>query len=103
MRPMYIVLASLVLAVTLAVAGAQSGTSTNNGQQPPASKESATKRKNIRKNFSPDDVYKSNCTRCHAEVPKYDVRREKTILRHMRVRANLTGDEAKALLEYLTQ
>lgn len=57
----------------------------------------------IREGFSPDQVYKSNCTRCHSELPKVSERRTKTIVRHMRVRANLTQAEAKAVLEYMTQ
>ena len=57
----------------------------------------------VREGFSADEVYKSNCTRCHSELPKVSERRTKTILRHMRVRANLTQAEAKAVLEYMTQ
>src|SRR5215469_8521620 len=48
--------------------------------------------------FTADQAYKSNCTRCHAEVPKMDTRRTRTIVQHMRVRANLTRDEAEAIL-----
>jgi hypothetical protein len=53
--------------------------------------------------FTADQAYKSNCTRCHAEVPKMSTRRTKTIVQHMRVRANLTQDEAEAILEYLNK
>jgi len=53
--------------------------------------------------FTADQAYKSNCTRCHAEVPKMGVRRTKTVVQHMRVRANLTQDEAEAILEYLNK
>jgi len=53
--------------------------------------------------FTADQAYKSNCTRCHAEVPKMGSRRTKTIVQHMRVRANLTQDEAEAILEYLNK
>jgi hypothetical protein len=53
--------------------------------------------------FTADQAYKSNCTRCHAEVPKLGTRRTKTIVQHMRVRANLTQDEAQAILEYLNK
>ncbi len=57
----------------------------------------------VREGFSPDEVYKSNCTRCHSELPKVSERRTKTIVRHMQVRANMTQAEAKAVLEYMTQ
>ena len=53
--------------------------------------------------ISGDEAYKANCTRCHSEVPQRNVRSINTTVRHMRVRANLTMDEAKAILEYLTQ
>lgn len=53
--------------------------------------------------LSADEAYKQNCTRCHSEVPQANARTTKTVLRHMRVRANITQDEAKAILEYLTQ
>ena len=43
------------------------------------------------------------CTRCHSEVPPVSARRTKTIVRHMRVRANITAEEAQAILQYLTQ
>ncbi len=53
--------------------------------------------------LSGDDAYKQNCTRCHSEVPPVSTRRTKTIVRHMRVRANITTEEAQAILQYLTQ
>jgi len=53
--------------------------------------------------FTPDEAYKANCTRCHTEVPKMGPRRTRTVINHMRVRANLTRDEAEAIFEYLTK
>ena len=50
-----------------------------------------------------DTIYKNNCTRCHSEVPQANPRITTTVLRHMRVRANLTQEEAKAILDYITQ
>ena len=50
-----------------------------------------------------DTIYKNNCTRCHSEVPQTNPRVATTVLRHMRVRANLTQEEAKAILDYITQ
>lgn len=50
-----------------------------------------------------DQLYKINCTRCHSEVPKVDVRQTATIMRHMRVRANIPKDDAQAIFEYLKQ
>lgn len=56
-----------------------------------------------KKGLTPDQAYKANCTRCHAELPTMDARRTATIVRHMRVRANLTEREAKAIFEYLNK
>lgn len=48
-----------------------------------------------------DDAYKNNCMRCHTGLPQYSPRMSKTVLMHMRVDANIPGDEADAILEYL--
>ena len=50
-----------------------------------------------------DQAYKANCTRCHSELPKVNARATKTILMHMRVRANMPADEAREILSYLTR
>ena len=50
-----------------------------------------------------DQAYKANCTRCHSELPKLAPRAMKTVLMHMRVRANIPKDEARAILDYLTR
>jgi hypothetical protein len=49
----------------------------------------------------PDDAYKNNCMRCHTALPQYSSRMNKTIMMHMRLAANLPGNEAQAILEYL--
>src|SRR5262245_49628174 len=51
--------------------------------------------------LDPDDAYKQNCMRCHVATPTYRPGAEQTIVTHMRVRANLTEEEAEAILEYL--
>lgn len=50
-----------------------------------------------------DQAYKANCTRCHSELPKLQPGGMATVLMHMRVRANLPKDEARAILDYLTR
>ena len=49
----------------------------------------------------PDDAYKNNCMRCHSAVPQYSPRMTATIVMHMRVRANMTAEESRAILQYL--
>src|SRR5262245_20674432 len=51
--------------------------------------------------IDPDAAYKNNCMRCHTSTQQYSPRMTKTIVMHMRVRANLPEDEAQAILEYL--
>jgi hypothetical protein len=49
------------------------------------------------------ELYSMHCNRCHPE--RYPTERTaaqwKTILLHMRVRANLPGDQARTILKYL--
>jgi len=53
--------------------------------------------------FDPNDAYKSNCSRCHLAPRRFPERKMATIMRHMRVRANLTEEEAKGILRFLTE
>ena len=100
---------SLILALVLAaLVAAQTSNSGSTGsasgpQGANATIQQKTKKLHLPPNFSADDAYKQNCTRCHSEVPKLDPKRSNTIMRHMRVRANLTKDEAQAILDYLRE
>jgi hypothetical protein len=49
----------------------------------------------------PDEAYKNNCMRCHSSVQEYSPAQTATLVTHMRVRANLTEGETKAILQYL--
>ena len=51
--------------------------------------------------IDPDSAYKNNCMRCHTSTQQYSPRMTKTIVMHMRVRANLPEDQAQAILDYL--
>lgn len=51
----------------------------------------------------PDQAYKANCSRCHLAPRKFPEGKIATIMRRMRVRANLTDKEAEAILRYLTR
>ena len=50
-----------------------------------------------------DTVYKNNCMRCHSALRQYSPSKTATIVNHMRIRANLTEAETKAVLGYLTE
>jgi cytochrome c5 len=47
--------------------------------------------------------FKANCGRCHLAPEKFPPRMMATILRHMRVRATLTDEDARLILRYMTQ
>jgi hypothetical protein len=50
-----------------------------------------------------DQAYKANCARCHLPPRKLSEGKMATVMRHMRVRANLTAEETDAILGYLTR
>jgi mono/diheme cytochrome c family protein len=47
--------------------------------------------------------FRANCERCHAAPGKFPPRMMATIVRHMRVRANITGEDARLILNYMSQ
>jgi mono/diheme cytochrome c family protein len=49
-----------------------------------------------------EQVYKSNCNRCHITIHTYSEKMSRSIVRHMRVMAMLTKPEADAVLAYLS-
>ncbi len=55
--------------------------------------------------YSGADLYAMHCSRCHPE--RYATERTasqwKTLMVHMRVRANLPADQAKSILKYLQE
>lgn len=51
------------------------------------------------------ELYAINCNRCHPEryATEYTAAQWKTIMTHMRVRANLPAKQAKEILKYLQE
>ncbi len=99
-------LIALIIVSVLAATGlAGERKSTANKAEPAtkvAAKSSPSKSKVV-KPLSGDLTYRANCTRCHVEPRRFSERKTATILRHMRVRGNLTEEEAEAILRFLTQ
>ncbi len=58
-----------------------------------------------KKKLSGADLYAIHCNRCHPEryATERTVAQWKTIMLHMRVRANLPAEQAKAILKYLQE
>jgi mono/diheme cytochrome c family protein len=52
-----------------------------------------------------EDLYAINCNRCHAErYPReWTPSQWKTLMMHMRVRANLPADQAREILKYMQE
>ena len=61
--------------------------------------------KPAKKKLTGEQLYAINCNRCHSE--RYPTERTeaqwKTLMLHMRVRANLPADQAKAILKYMQE
>ena len=47
--------------------------------------------------------FRTNCGRCHMEPRKFPPRAMATVVRHMRVRAMLTEEDVRLILNYMTQ
>jgi mono/diheme cytochrome c family protein len=64
-----------------------------------------TEREPAKKTLDGAKLYDVNCNRCHSErYPTEHTPGEwKTLMTHMRVRANLPADQAKAILKYLQE
>jgi hypothetical protein len=67
--------------------------------------EKKAEKKTEKKKLSGADLYAIHCNRCHPE--RYATERTesqwKTIMVHMRVRANLPAEQAKAVMKYLQE
>jgi len=48
-------------------------------------------------------IFDQNCSRCHATPEGFSSRISGTIVRHMRVRANLSAHDEQVLLQYFNQ
>jgi len=47
--------------------------------------------------------FRANCERCHAAPEKFPPRMMATIVRHMRVRAYISEEDARLILNYMSQ
>ncbi len=88
---MRLALCAVVIGLGLTAAIAKSG-SDGSGQPTPANA-----------SFDGERAYKSNCTRCHTAPPALSQRQANTVMRHMRVKANLPARDAQAIYQYLLQ
>jgi cytochrome c5 len=56
-----------------------------------------------KKDSTPDGqkIFRQNCARCHDAPQSFPPQITGTILRHMRVRASLSAEDEKALLQFM--
>jgi len=55
--------------------------------------------------LSGEDLYAINCNRCHAERSprEWTPNQWKTLMMHMRIRANIPADQAREILKYMQE
>jgi hypothetical protein len=70
-----------------------------------AGPETAPEKPPEKKSLSGADLYAIHCNRCHSEryATEFTSAHWKTIMMHMRVRANLTTEQAREVLKYLQE
>ncbi len=102
------IVCALVLAPGLILGAEQVRTNVPSGKQVQPSpvrtaKTPAAKARPAKRQLSGAELYSIHCNRCHPE--RYPTERTaaqwKTILLHMRVRANLPASQARTILQYL--
>jgi cytochrome c5 len=96
--------ALLALGMLLALAsaaGAGSKTVKDSSSPAPAAAANSTQDENL--HLEGEKRFRSNCGRCHLAPPKFAPRMMATIVRHMRVRANITDEDMRLVLRYMTE
>jgi mono/diheme cytochrome c family protein len=70
-----------------------------------AEPEKKTEQKPVPKKLTGAELYAINCNRCHPEryATEFTSAQWKTIMTHMRVRANLPAAQAKLILKFLQE
>jgi cytochrome c5 len=92
----------LTLAFCLALAAlAKTGNDKDAATAPTAAASHAPQDDPIR--LEGEKRFRANCGRCHAAPPRFAPRMMATIVRHMRVRATITDQDAHLILHYMTQ
>jgi cytochrome c5 len=94
--------AFLALAMLLAL-GAAAKTGGNKDSAASTTTTTANSSQDENLHLEGEKRFRSNCGRCHAAPPKFPSRVMATIVRHMRVRANITDDDMRLILRYMTE
>jgi len=94
---------ALVIVATCLVSNALVAGEDARSEKPAPSPKKAEKKP--QKKLTGAELYALNCNRCHPEryAPERTAEQWKTILLHMRVRANLPAEQAKTILQFLQE
>ena len=98
----------LVLTILVAITGLTLLATALCAQETPKQKKSSPPTKSEKKPprvLTGAELYAINCNRCHPEryAPERTEEQWKTILLHMRTRANIPAAQARAILKYLQE
>ena len=94
--PSRLILAVLAVTMCLGFSGLVRGADADSSSAKPAKKKSK---------LTGAELYSINCNRCHPEryPTEFNSTQWKTLMTHMRVRANLPARHAKEILKYLQE
>ena len=100
-----VALALAILPAIGATAGPRTGTKTGGSKDSsaPAPAATANPAQDENLHLEGEKRFRSNCSRCHAAPPKFAPRMMSTIVRHMRVRANITNEDMRLILRYMSE
>lgn len=82
---------------------ANPGAQKTSATKPTGSATSATVRSAAEDRLEGEKRFRTNCSRCHQYPHKFPPRAVATIIRHMRVRATITDEDARLILRYMSQ
>ena len=101
----FALLAAFIYSVSLALATGQDTKAPAPKAKDSKTKEAAPEKKSAKKKLTGAELYAMHCNRCHPEryATEWNAAQWKTIMTHMRVRANLPAKQAKAILKYLQE
>ena len=96
---------SLAVAAAAAYAASRGVATAADTNAPTAKVEQKAAQKVVKKKLTGAELYAINCNRCHAEryPTEWTAAQWKTLMTHMRVRANLPAAQAKTILKYLQE
>jgi cytochrome c5 len=90
-----------LMMLALGAAAKTAGSKESSATTAPATAANSAQDENL--HLEGEKRFHSNCARCHAAPPKFAPRMAGTIVRHMRVRANLTNDDMRLILRYMAE